>query len=44
MGLILHVFGGVFKSNLYIHITRKLRLVFLYKFAISKVRLELNTG
>ena len=38
------VFGGVFRSTLYIHIDKKLRLVVLYKFAVSKVRSELNTG
>ena len=42
-GLMFDVFGGVFKSKLYIHIAKKLRLVVLYTFAISKVRSELNT-
>ena len=42
--MIFDIFGGVFRSKLYIHIAIKLRLVILYKFAASKMRLEEHTG
>ena len=42
--LIFVISGGLFRLNLNIHIAKKLRLVVLYKLAVSKARSELNTG